>query len=294
MRAVSERRLFVENQDRGQKEKVPWRWGILDFLLRVSLIRNVGLRNALNVRLENVELLLSHLPKEFDNVRILFLTDLHLDGTNALADRVLGIVDNVDYDYCILGGDYTSGRHTHSDQVYSQIEQIVKKLKKKSRIFGILGNYDLYRTAELLEEHGVEVLINEGVSIERKADKLYLAGMDDPSHYKADDIVLTDSDAWDDAFKIMVCHSPAKHKESARMGYSLYLAGDTHGGQICLPGGFVVFSGPTAGRQIASGKWKCNEMVGYTSRGVGTSWIKVRYFCPPEITIITLRRTGCQ
>jgi predicted MPP superfamily phosphohydrolase len=152
-----------------------------------------------------------------------------------------------------------------------------------------LGNYDLYRIAELLEGRGVEMLINEGICIERKGDKIYLAGMDDPSHYKADDIVLTDGNTWDGAFKIMVCHSPAKYKESAGAGYSLYLTGDTHGGQICLPGGFVIFCGPTAGRKMASGRWSYNGMIGYTSRGVGTSRIKTRYFCPPEITVITLR-----
>lgn len=289
MRAVSKRRLFVENEDHGQKEKIPWRWGILDFLLRICLIRNVGIRNALDVRLENVELVFGNLPKGFNNARILFLTDLHLDGTSPLADKVLGIVRNVDYDYCILGGDYARGRHRQNNRVYSQIEQLIKALKKKSRVFGILGNYDLYSTAELLEKHGVEVLINEGICIERYSDKLYLAGMDDPSHYKADDIALTDGNAWDGAFKIMVCHSPVRYEESARAGYFLYLAGDTHGGQICLPGGFIVFCGPTAGRKMARGKWKYNGMIGYTSRGVGTSWIKARYFCPPEITIITLR-----
>jgi hypothetical protein len=236
-----------------------------------------------------VELLFGHLPKGFDNVRILFVTDLHLDGTGPLAEKVLNIVGSIDYDYCILGGDYTYGRHGHCDRVYSQIEQIAKTLKNKSRVFGILGNYDLYRIAELLEGHGVEMLINEGVCLERKGDKLYLAGMDDPSHYKADDIVLTDDNTWDGAFKIMVCHSPAKYTESAGAGYSLYLAGDTHGGQICLPGGFVVFCGPTACRKMASGKWSYNGMIGYTSRGVGTSRIKTRYFCPPEITVITLR-----
>jgi predicted MPP superfamily phosphohydrolase len=289
MRAVSERRLLVENQERGKTEKTPWRWDILDLLLRISLLRNVGTRNALDVRVENVELFFSRLPKGFDGARILFLTDLHLDGTSPLAGRVLDLVGNVDYDYCILGGDYGSRRHEYSGRVCSQVEQITKTLKKKSRVFGILGNYDLHRTAELLGEHGVEVLINEGICIERKSDKLYLAGMDDPSHYKADDIALTDGNAWHGAFKIMVCHSPVRYAESAGAGYSLYLAGDTHGGQICLPGGFVVFSGPTAGRKIASGKWEYNGMVGYTSRGVGTSWIKVRYFCPPEITVITLR-----
>jgi predicted MPP superfamily phosphohydrolase len=293
MRAVSDRRLLVESRDHEQKEKVPWRWGILDFLLRVSLIRNAGTRNALDVRLENVELVFNRLPEGFDKVRILFLTDLHLDGTNTLANKVLDIVDKIDYDYCILGGDYTYGRHEYGEQVYSQIERIAKTLKTKSRVFGILGNYDLYRTAELLDEHGVEMLINEGISLERKTDKLYLAGMDDPSHYKADDIVLTDGNAWDGAFKIMVCHSPARYIESAEAGYSLYLAGDTHGGQICLPGGFVLFCGPTAGRKMARGKWEYKGMIGYTSRGIGTSWIKVRYFCRPEITVITLRN-GCQ
>ncbi|MFC1605045.1 metallophosphoesterase [Planctomycetota bacterium] len=247
------------------------------------------MRNALDLRLENIDLVFDHLPKGFDNVRILFITDLHSDGKKPLADKVLSIVGNIDYNYCILGGDYTYARNANTNQVYSQIERIAELLKTKSRVFGILGNYDLYRTAELLEGHGVEMLINEDICIERKGDKIYLAGMDDPSHYKADDIVLTNGNTWEGAFKIMVCHSPAKYAESAGAGYSLYLAGDTHGGQICLPGGFVVFSGPTAGRKMASGKWDYNAMTGYTSRGVGTSRIKVRYFCPPEITAITLR-----
>ena len=289
MQAISEKRLLVEKQDNEKKAKNRWYWGVLDFLLRVSFIRSVGLKNALDIRLENIELVLDNLPKGFDDVRILFITDLHFDGTKPLADKVLSIVSNIDCDYCILGGDYTYGRNADNNQVCSQVEQIAKLLKTKSRVFGILGNYDLYRIAELLEARGVEMLINEGICLERKGGKIYLAGMDDPSHYKADDIVLTDSNACDVTFKIMLCHSPARYKESAEAGYSLYLTGDTHGGQICLPGGFVIFCGPTASRKIAKGKWSYDEMIGYTSRGVGTSRIKVRYNCPPELTVITLR-----
>ena len=289
MRAINESRLLVEKQDRGKKTKIPLYWSVLDFLLRVTLIKCTGLKNALDIRLENVELSLENLPGGFDEVRILLITDLHFDGTKPLADKLLNIVGNIDYDYCILGGDYTYSRDVDEEQVYSQIKQIAKLLKSKSRVFGILGNYDLYKTAELLEEHGIEMLINEGICLERNSDKIYLAGMDDPSHYKADDIVLTDGDTWEGAFKIMLCHSPARYKESAKAEYSLYLTGDTHGGQICLPGGFIIFCGPTANRKMARGKWSYNGMVGYTSRGVGTSRIKMRYYCPPEITLITLR-----
>jgi len=290
MRAISEKRLVVEKQDREQKDKNPWYCGVIDLLSKVTLIRNTGLKNALDVRLENVELVFNNLPKGFDGVRFLFITDLHFDGTKALVDKVLNIVGSIDYDYCILGGDYVYGRNADNNQVYPQIEQIAELLKSKSRVFGILGNYDLYRTAELLDGHGVEMLINEGIRLESKSDRIYLAGMDDPSHYEADDIVLTDGNTWNDAFKIMLCHSPAKYKESAETGYSLYLTGDTHGGQICLPGGFVIFCGPTAGRKMARGKWSYNGMIGYTSRGVGTSRIKMRYYCSPEITVITLRK----
>jgi predicted MPP superfamily phosphohydrolase len=289
MRAISESRLLVEKQDREKKTKIPWYWDVLGFLSRVSLIRSVGLKNALDIRLENVEFVFDNLPKGFDDVRILFITDMHFDGTKPLADKMLNIVGDIDYDYCILGGDYTYGQNTDSNRIHSQIVQIAELLKSKSRVFGILGNYDLYRTAELLEGHGVEMLINEGLCLERKTDKIYLAGMDDPSHYKADDILLTDGKTWNGAFKIMLCHSPAKYKESAEAGYSLYLTGDTHGGQICMPGGFVIFCGPTACRKMARGKWSYKRMIGYTSRGVGTSRIKVRYYCPPEITVITLR-----
>lgn len=290
MRDISEKRLLVEKQDRERKEKVHWRWSVLDFLLRVSFIRSTGLKNALDIRLENVKLVFDNLPKGFDDVRILFITDLHFDGTKPLADNLLSIVGNIDYDYCILGGDYTYGRNTDFNQINSQIVQTAELLKSKSRVFGILGNYDLYSIAELLEAHGVEMLINEGICLEKKGGRIYLAGMDDPSHYKADDIVLTDGNTWDGAFKIMLCHSPAKYKESAEAGYSLYLTGDTHGGQICLPGGFVIYCGPTANRKLARGRWSHHGMIGYTSRGVGTSRIKMRYCCPPEITVITLKK----
>ena len=189
MRPISESRLRVEKQDCERKTYNPWYWGVLDFLLRITLIRNTGLKNALDIRLENVELVFDNLPKGFDNVRILFITDLHFDGTKPLADKVFNIVGNIDYDYCILGGDYTYSRNADNNQIYPQIEQIAGLLKSKSRVFGILGNYDLYNIAELLEGHGVEMLINEGICLERKSDKIYMAGMDDPSHYKADNIV---------------------------------------------------------------------------------------------------------
>jgi len=291
MRSISQKRLLIEEEDHECAAKVPWCWRFLDYFLRISLVKSKRLRNALNVRVESVELVFSSLPKGLNGTRILLMTDWHFDGTDTLPQRLMSIVSEVDYDYCILAGDYSDSRNGECSQAYSQIKRIAEMLREKSRVFGILGNYDRYEIAELLDDCGVEMLINEGICLERNGDKIYLAGLDDGSHYKADNIALADSTAWEGAFKVMVCHSPARYKQAAQRGYSLYLTGDTHGGQICLPGGRVLFCGPTASRKMAKGKWGYEGMVGYTSRGVGTSRINVRYFCPPEITMITLKNS---
>ena len=59
------------------------------------------MENALDIKVENIELAFNDLSKGFDDARILFITDLHLDGTNLLVDKVLDTVNINDYDYLL-------------------------------------------------------------------------------------------------------------------------------------------------------------------------------------------------
>lgn len=300
MRAMRKKRKLVENEghvhavDRGGRgklhfENLPGVMRIFTFLLRVSLNKRRGEKNADNIKLEEVEIFFDDLPIGFDNTRILLITDLHIDGMDMLAERIVRIAGELDYDFCILGGDYSFEQGEKHGLAYSRMRQIAGRLVEKSRVFGVLGNHDRYRMAEVLDECGVEMLVNESVCLEKEGDKIYLAGMDDCHYYGADDIGLADSEIPDGAFKIMVCHSPEQYKQVAKAGYSLHLAGHTHGGQVCLPYGVAVVTGATVPRKFLKGKWRYRGMAGYTSRGVGTSVVRVRYFCQPEITVITLR-----
>jgi hypothetical protein len=38
-------------------------------------------------------------------------------------------------------------------------------------------------------------------------------------------------------------------------------------------------------RSMGSGAWKYHDMIGYTSVGVGTSIVPVRFNCTPEVTL---------
>jgi predicted MPP superfamily phosphohydrolase len=141
-----------------------------------------------------------------------------------------------------------------------------------------------------LSDSGVEMLINESICLKREQEQIYLSGVDDCHYYGADDIEAAAGTISDGEFKVMVSHSPECYKKAARNGYSLHLAGHTHGGQVCLPGGAAIVTSSTIPRRMVSGQWTYRGMRGYTSRGVGASGAAVRFFCRPEMTVITLHR----
>ena len=300
MRHISKKRKLTEERERlhpvkrsfkrkFHTENIPWLKRIMRFLIRVTFVQTIGEKNAEDLKLEKVQFSFQNLPAGFDNVRILLITDLHLDNMKSIGTRILEITENLDFDYCILGGDYGSNRDK-IELLNQRIRQIVHQLLKKSRVFGVLGNHDKYQIAEVLEQAGVQMLINEGLFLQRNNDKLYLAGIDDCRYYEQDDVKLADEHADENSFKIMLSHAPDKYVEAETAGYSLYLTGHTHGGQICLPFGVAIITNTTVPRRMVKGKWKYRSMAGYTSRGIGTANIKARYFCQPEITIITLRK----
>ncbi len=300
MQAIHDRRKLVEEEGhrhavkRGQLGKVhfenfPLLMSVLKFLLRVTFISNIGHRNAATIKLERSEIVLDKLPVNFDGIRILLITDLHIEGIESLGESIITAISKTDYDFCILGGDYSFGKDEGSGLAYSKMRELTTMLREKTRVYAVLGNHDRYSMAELLDQCGVEMLLNENICIEKNGEKICLSGLDDCHYYGADDIGQAQSGIADGVCKIMVCHSPERYKEAARAGYSLYLAGHTHGGQVCLPRGVAVVTSASVPRSMLQGKWRCGSMKGFTSRGVGVTGVAVRFFCRPEITVITLR-----
>ena len=85
-------------------------------------------------------------------------------------------------------------------------------------------------------------------------------------------------------------HSAEVADDADEAGYSLYLCGHTHGGQICLPGGRPLVTHLKRCRHAARGLWRQGGMTGYTSCGLGVSDLPVRFNTRGEIVLITLRR----
>jgi len=92
-----------------------------------------------------------------------------------------------------------------------------------------------------------------------------------------------------DAISILLSHTPEPYRQAAHSDFNAMLCGHTHGGQICLPGGFPVMWDADCPRYMAAGTWQYGGMLGYTSVGAGTAIVDARLNCLPEITLHRLR-----
>jgi len=123
------------------------------------------------------------------------------------------------------------------------------------------------------------------VALERGGDTIYLAGIDDPHYYRADNLEKAADGVPGDAVSILLAHSPEIYQHAAHADFDVMLCGHTHAGQICLPGGIPLMCNASCPRAFCAGAWSHHGLAGYTAAGSGACVVDVRINCPPEITL---------
>jgi predicted MPP superfamily phosphohydrolase len=247
-----------------------------------------GLSNAAKVAVRHHHVTSPRLPQAFDGFTILQLSDLHVEMSVAAMQRVVELLDGVDYDLCILTGDYRAKTYGPYDATLAGMAKLRAALK--GTIYGVLGNHDTICLVPGLEDMGIKVLLNESKTIERGGERIHLAGIDDAHFYRVDNIEKAAADIPHAEFSMLISHTPEIYRQAAHADFDLLLSGHTHGGQICLPGGIPITLDSVLPRSMGSGPWRHHGMVGYTSVGAGSSVVPVRFNCPPEITLHSLHR----
>jgi len=272
-------------------------WENLSF---IPVLLNIGLkclgllergrRNTLDYRVEEEIFSFNNLPASFHDFRILQLSDLHIDGMLDSGESLKRIIDGLDFDLCVLTGDFRFRTVHDYSETTRRMESLLEVLKCPEGVLGILGNHDFIEKAPLFERLGIRMLLNESVAISRGSDTIHVLGVDDPHFYGTHDIYKAFDQVVDDNFKLLLVHTPELINTAAETGVDLYLCGHTHGGQICLPGRIPILVNANCKRRFCSGRWHYAEMHGYTSRGTGSSSFPARFFCPPELTLHRLQR----
>ncbi len=194
-----------------------------------------GCRNAARIEVRRNPIKSSRIPKAFDGFTILQLSDLHVDMNERAMERLAALLQDVDYDLCVLTGDYRAQTFGPYDAALAGMERICSRLKQP--VYGVLGNHDTICMVPELEEMGIRMLLNEYATIEHDTARIYLAGIDDAHFYRADNIEKAASAIPAGEFSILLSHTPEIYLQAAHADFDVLLSGHTHGGQICLPGG---------------------------------------------------------
>jgi predicted MPP superfamily phosphohydrolase len=238
-----------------------------------------------------------NLPDSFAGIRIVQISDLHLDEFTEpfFIERVIRHVNELAADVVLITGDFvTLGNSTVFDANHSirRCAEIVGTITCPLR-YAILGNHDVGvsapRVIQALKANGIPVLVNQFLPIERGSDRIWLCGVDDPGTSRPDlDLAIP---RQPDGPVILMAHEPdyagavLRHPKGALV--DLMLSGHTHGGQVRLPfGGPLVL--PPMGKVYPEGHFHLNNMQLYVNRGIGTVGVPFRLNCPAEITVITL------
>jgi uncharacterized protein len=255
--------------------------------LRVLHLLERGRRNALAIEVRRHEAMLHRLPEAFEGFTLLQLSDLHVDISPNFIDALIARIRPLDYDLCVLTGDYRARTSGPFDIALAGMERLRAAIRGPA--YAVLGNHDTVRMVPRLEGMGFTLLIDEWVKIERDGSAISLAGIDDAYADPAENLRRATFGIPDRLPSILLSHRPSVYRQAAEAGFAFMLSGHTHGGQICLPGGIPVFTDRGSPRAFARGSWRYRQLVGYTSAGAGTSLVDARFNCPPEVTLHRLR-----
>ncbi len=126
-----------------------------------------------------------------------------------------------------------------------------------------------------------------------------LVGVDDP-HIRRDRFPKPVTQ-WDDpgAVRLALSHSPYKRvlDRATELGSDLILTGHTHGGQVRLPGFGAIVNNCDIPNKYSRGlyPWVSEGKRSWVniSAGLGTSrFAQIRFFCRPEVSLITLKASN--
>jgi predicted MPP superfamily phosphohydrolase len=240
---------------------------------------------------------LEDLSEDLRGLRIVQTSDLHIGNgmQGRRLERLVARINALDPDLVALTGDLFD----FDPSVLEQGARVLAGLRARYGVFAVLGNHDTYTGTEkvvaALRDHapGLRLLRKEWVRVPVSAP-LYLAGVDDPGRgWVLRDVDLPDLQALaekmpTDGPSVLLVHRPEAFPQAARLGFSLVLAGHTHGGQLALPsvGGRLNLARLVT--RYHRGLFSENGSVLYVNRGAGVAGPALRINCPRELTTIEL------
>lgn len=227
------------------------------------------------------------IPKPFNNVRVMFITDIHHDWFFSIS-RVKNLVRRINAqrpDLILLGGDYVEGSPNYIRPCFDAL----KKLQAPLGVFGVLGNHDHMEGALLTERWmknaGIIELDNTAFWIKKAGARIRVGGVG----YYSQDIEPTLNHVKTGDFVILASHNPDYAEQIKSKKIDVVLGGHNHGGQITFFGLWAPVIPSHFGQKFRSGVIQLPNTKVIVSNGIGTGFPPARFFARPQIVTLILK-----
>jgi len=278
-----------------------WTWGHL-FLLAVQILGTAALFwgaviEPSRLQKKRLEIRTDRLKSGTSPIRLLHISDLHIERLSRREDQILRAVAIEQPDMIVITGDYVNLSYNRDPETYRQIHGFLAQLSAPFGVYATLGTptVDIREyvvpmfddlTIHLMREECRTVTLGDG-------QRIALLGLDCTHHIAPDAAVLVrlSRQAPADTVQLLLYHSPELMPQAAEEEVDLYLCGHTHGGQVRLPLIGPLLTSSQLGRQYVMGLYRADRTHLYVSRGVGLEGLsapRVRMLARPEITMVTI------
>ena len=241
------------------------------------------------------------IPSEFDNFRIVQISDLHNAEFGENNEKLLLMLKQADADIIAITGDMIDSRNTNVDVALT----FVKEAVKIAPTYYVNGNHESRVPEEYeklqkgLVEAGVTILENSSADITIGDETITLIGINDPTFRMelVDDTMeqniahqLASVILDNENYKVLLAHRPEYFDVYAGK-VDLVLSGHAHGGQFIIPfvGGLVAH-GQGLFPEYYTGSYINEKTEMIVSRGIGNSIIPFRINNKPEIVVAELTK----
>ena len=255
------------------------------------------------------ELAFDSLPKEFDGLRIIQISDVHIGSFFKEFGRVekgLKMIQDLNADMILFTGDLVNNTSAEAEPWISHLNELSAPMGK----YSVLGNHDygdyvnwnsaeekyanLERLKEIHKEMGFDILLNENRRFEKDGASFVLAGVENwglPPFPQHGDLNKALDGSSKDEFQLLMSHDPSHWDAQVRKDsdVDLTLSGHTHGMQFGVELGNIKWSPVKYRYPRWAGLYEEGKQRLYVNRGFGYIGYPGRVGIMPEITLFTLR-----
>lgn len=244
------------------------------------------------ITIHHVPICDSYFGRVLENKVVVQISDLHIRTIGNREKKVLALLNAIKPDIIFLTGDYVPWDGTNGPALY-----FLSRLRAKIGVWAVMGDYDYSNsrkscafcheegTGKLTRKHPVRFLKDSMDAVRLPQGVLRICGFDGEAENKFSRSKEFTSSLNNHTPSIILSHSPLNFDLVRENQDILMLAGDTHGGQVPLPGWLFGILGYKKNALYNQGLFEKGLKKLFVSRGIGTSHVPLRLFHPPEIVV---------